>query len=210
MKILARALGGILLSLAITCAAHADIIFSPTPSGTGDNVVFNLQVPGQTGTTVFGNINNATNTLVQFTSTQILTTPSAGQARVESVPDGVLNNLTATIPGFFFSQAVFNLDAAANGSANISVFDQFGSLFGFVLPLSGSGANFFTLTTANSELISSVSFTTNVGLDDVSQIRFGPLAAVPGPILGAGLPGLLVACIGLMALARRRRTQKLV
>jgi hypothetical protein len=35
------------------------------------------------------------------------------------------------------------------------------------------------------------------------------LVAVPGPILGAGLPGLLVACGGLIALARRRRRQML-
>jgi hypothetical protein len=70
-------------------------------------------------------------------STQVLTTPSAGQARIESVPVGVLNNLVTTIPGFFFDEAVFNLDATANGSANITALDQFGASFNFLLPLSG-------------------------------------------------------------------------
>ena len=115
MKMLAGIVASILLSLAAT-SAGAVIMFSPTPSGTGNNVVFNQQPPDQTGTTVFGNI-NVTDTLVQFTSTQVLTTPSQGQARIESAPANILNNLNTTIPGFDFSEAVFNLDATANGSA---------------------------------------------------------------------------------------------
>ena len=118
-----------------------------------------------------------------------------------------MNNLTTTIPGFFFDQAVFNLDAAANGTANISAFDQFGTPFAFVLPLSGSGQNFFTLTTADGELISRVAFTTTVGLEDVAQIRFGETVPIPGPIVGAGLPGVLAAGGLLALLARRRRSQ---
>jgi hypothetical protein len=121
------------------------------------------------------------------------------------VPDNILNNLQTTIPGFFFGQAVFNLDATANGSATINAFDQSGSPFSFSLPLSGSGQNFFTLTTASGELISRVAFTSTVGLADVAQVRFGGLAAVPGPIVGAGLPGLILASGGLLGWWRRRQ-----
>ena len=207
MKILPRLIGSVLLSLVAT-SAGAVIMFSPTPSGTGNNVVFNQQPPDQTGTTVFGTI-NVTDTLVQFTSTQVLTTPSQGQARIESAPANILNNLNTTIPGFDFSEAVFNLDATANGSATINAFDQSGTLFSFLLPLSGSGQNFFPLTTAGGELISRVAFTSTAGLGDVSQIRFGGLAPVPGPIAGAGLPGLILASGGLLGWWRRRQMARL-
>ena len=35
----------------------------------------------------------------------------------------------------------------------------------------------------------------------------GATVGVPGPIVGAGLPGLLAACFGMIALAKRRRNK---
>jgi hypothetical protein len=50
----------------------------------------------------------------------------------------------------------------------------------------------------------SAAYTQNSGPGSQINASFND-ATVPGPIVGAGLPGLLAACGGLIALARRRR-----
>jgi hypothetical protein len=44
----------------------------------------------------------------------------------------------------------------------------------------------------------------------ILQNGFSTLSAVPAPLAGAGLPGLVAACGGLLALARRRRQKQVV
>ena len=44
---------------------------------------------------------------------------------------------------------------------------------------------------------------TDADFDDFMGVAH--VTAVPGPLAGAGLPGLIAACVGLVALARRRR-----
>ena len=64
--------------------------------------------------------------------------------------------------------------------------------------------NGFTLNGINAgdEIIFAARMT---GLNDGPDSFFLEPAAVPAPVVGAGLPGLLSACVGLWAFAKRRR-----
>ena len=202
---------GVFLAAAFSCGAQADIIFSATPSGTGDNVVFNEQPANQSGTTVFGNINNPADTLVTLTSNETLVTPAGGQALVQAT-DNTLSllqiSLAAAGTGFDSFVADLNSPNGTTGTATITATNQFNQTETFSLAL-GSGSNFFTLTTDALQFLTSVQISSTVGLLDVRQIRLGEVQAVPGPIAGAGIPGLLAACFGLIGLARRRRRRLL-
>ena len=52
-RVIARALGGLVLSLMVT-SADAVIMLTPIGGGTGTNVQFGDQPPNQSGTTIFG------------------------------------------------------------------------------------------------------------------------------------------------------------
>jgi hypothetical protein len=87
-------------------------------------------------------------------------------------------------------------------------------------PGNGEGGFFFSLTPAeqaqfaaliampgSSNFVVSTSATLIGANDGPDSFNAVSLAAVPGPIAGAGLPGLLAACVGLWGLVRRRRQQ---
>jgi hypothetical protein len=67
-------------------------------------------------------------------------------------------------------------------------------------------AGFVQLLTGTDELSHSIAFFPFYTFDAlIGNVLLASITAVPGPIVGAGLPGLIVACGVLIALARRRR-----
>src|SRR5207248_2883778 len=100
----------ILLAIAVVVAlvgqARAGIIFQlgNNPQPGEENILLNT---GTTGATVFGMTQNSMLTAAFSSTTDTLTEPSNGQARVEAV-DGLVNNISISVPGHTFGDLIIN------------------------------------------------------------------------------------------------------
>jgi hypothetical protein len=199
-----------------TTQASADVIITDKGGSTGDLVTFDSVVSGvsvtgtfngqHTGDVVFkcltdcsgftgaadGNdikINNfgsmnvqvfdSTGTTVQPTATDIFSISGTGDVTVSVVAN------------------------ESGGGTSTFTFDLL-SLFG---PLTPNAQNFFTLTAINGETINNFTIADTGGtITEFEHYRVDIAAApVPGPIVGAGIPGLIAGAFGLFGFNRFRR-----
>lgn len=196
--VLAFAVFGIISIAAGTAKADIVVITGVNNQGT-DNVLLN---PATNVLTVTGTV-GANNLLVNFTSTSgngLLSANPSGQATVSGgtgnapftqLTFGLANNDT-------FTRAVFNINAAVNGTVTIKVtgININGGTFEDTFTVDANGENFFTVTAINGQLIQTISLS-GVQMDDVRQVRIGGGAVqntVPEPasmfLLGSGLLGV--------------------
>jgi len=203
-----------------TGVAKADVIVQDTGGSTGDLVNFQ----SQTGNLVVGAFNGQHTGIVDFNClggcTNFVGAQSGNDMKITA--DGLTNmsvqvfdtslNVLATDKDIFSITGTGNVfvGVTANepgGGTSLLTFDLH-SMFGAL----GPGQNFFTLTAVNGETINKFTLLDTGGtITDFEHYRVDvAAAAVPGPIVGAGLPGLFAAGLGLFGLNRFRRKRRVV
>jgi hypothetical protein len=200
--------------MALAIPAKADVIVDNKLSGTGDNVIFD----SKSATQVIGTFNGQHQGLVDFNCLTLcvgftgaqngndMKIENFGSMNIQVFDTGGITVLpTATDVFSITGTGDVTLSVVANesgGGTQTFTFDLL-SLFG---PL-GPGQNGFTLTAINGESINNFTIADSGGIiTDFEHYRID-VASVPGPIVGAGLPGLIAACFGLLGLNgwRKRR-----
>jgi hypothetical protein len=208
MRNILNSAGAMTVALVLVTHAHADVILDPHLSGTGDNVVFDSLV----GHLAIGHFNGMHQGLVDFTDLSgnpaFTAAANGNDIKIADTSDlqvVVKDNTNTTV--LDTSTQVFSLKGTGDVHAIVTATDGvFTFDLGMISPTAQSG---FTLSAINGEVMSKlVLLDTTPGdeITDFEHYRIDVAAApVPGPIVGAGLPGLVAAaCLGMIALGRRR------
>ena len=210
MRCFLRALTAASLVATATIGSSAIIILQGPGNIEGDeNVLFNEDGLLDNGLVVQG-ITNETGFIVNFEGTEILNTPSGGQARIEA-DDGAYTSLDIFLDdaAAAYTSLILNINAVAEGMVMFDITPLVGSNFVTAFSLDGNGENFFRIIATDGDYISTSSFATTIGVADIRQVRIGgsttefpPEEVVPEP----ATVGMACAAVGLALLRKRRKS----
>jgi hypothetical protein len=205
--------GVAIAALAVGAPAKADVVLDTKLSGTGDNVTFDSLA----GNLAIGQFNGQHTGLVDFTdlsnNSLFVGAANGNDIKISNTSDLsiVVKNSTNTSVLDTATQ-VFSLIGTGDVTATVVADEVGGGTKTFTFDLGNIDPNAqsgFTLTAINGETISQFAVVdTTVGgtITDFEHYRIDvAAAAVPGPVVGAGLPGLVACLLTLLGLNINRR-----
>jgi hypothetical protein len=200
---------------ACATATRADIILDTTgQGGTGNNVIFSSVASSNL---ILGKLNGQNDEVVRFRDI-------SGNGAFSGAANGndikIVNTSDLDITVFdktdliqlLTTRDIFSIKGSGTLFLRVTALEANGTFqdFNFSNVL-GNGQNGFDLKAINGERIWDVDLRVVGGtITDFEHFRIDvapAVTAVPGPIAGAGVPGLLAACGMLFGLHRRRRNR---
>lgn len=182
-----------------TCFGDVTVTLgSPLPSET------QVFLPGGDGLSFTGNVGaNNGPALVDFsTGTTFVTAAQEPATFKADANNSTFPSLLVSVPtGYSFTD--LELSTLGNQSLNFSASN--GSSFS-IADLAPGLNQFLIAATGETAFTSLLLTAPGGGFSQIKDIEISGLAPVPAPIVGGGLAGLLCALMGLVGLARRRRS----
>ncbi|MCE5242060.1 MAG: PEP-CTERM sorting domain-containing protein [Syntrophobacteraceae bacterium] len=171
------------------------------PSGLNEQKVY---LDEDTAAVITGHVGSQNGTpLVKFSSTSDTLDAKNGFATIKAV-DGYLNNITITVPGYYFEDLIFSVNLYPNANKNLVVTAV--SLRGTYTNSSwflGDGENDILVLSKLDNLMVSITvnsdygleaFGVDYGIDQLKQTQISGVSPVPEPctmfLLGSGLIGV--------------------
>jgi len=196
---------------ALASGAQADIILDTTGiGGTGTNVIFSSVASSNL---ILGRLNGQNNEVVRFRDLSgngaFTGAANGNDIKIFNTSDldiTVFNSTNLTQLGV--TRDIFSLVGTGSVFFHVTALEADGTFknFNFSSVL-GNGQNGFDFRAINGEKIWDMDIVSTGVISDFEHFRIdvAPTAAVPGPIAGAGLPGLIAACMALYGFGQRRR-----